>query len=740
MKKIMALAFALFFAVANAAAQNYASETIQQTVLKGHLEQTVIAGENIETIRILYENTGFAENYDPEYKEGSTKLTDNFGLTKRWTKGPICEISGQMRDDIVAGTYNAYIVVKDKDGKFFKTELTFIVEEKPLPPISLELSNRSGEADQNVEAGKTITPIVFDYEGITSYSVSGLPSGLAYNIDEANKKILITGTVDKDIMSGDYEYKVTVENDAGGTASQTGKISVTGGEGKTDIEIFENETQKVVAGNEIKPVVFLFKNVRVDENLSSFNTSEGSLKGTFNYSVNGNKLTVSGTVDENMQDGSYSIKIIVKGENNCDTAFASVEVTHKPVVTKVTILENASQKVTEGDSIKPIVFYREHALRTEMSNFPGGYRPITSGDTVTIIGLIQEGSSGLHNFVLSVFGPDNQASAKATIEVIPGTMAFDLVEGSDNQTVVAGQDITPIVYQYKHVKKIDGKGIPKNLKVEQDKEKKQVKISGAVDSKSAAHEYAYSFELTDFYGETMTVTGKVNVVTSIDDISSSSKVSSSSNSVASSSSAKPTSSSVQVSSSSATPSSSSVKSSSSVAQSSSSIKTSSSSAKSSSSIASSSAVSSSSAKPASSSAQASSSSAKPSSSSAKSSSSVDSTSSSSVQNDKTSSSSKAKSSSSKAKSSSSKNDKDAIVTVAMSPIQFSYANNELTVTIPTSTMVRVQVFDLTGHLVESLAESMVGSKSYSLAHLNRGSYLVRVESGSQVRSARIVVK
>ena len=110
MKKIMALAFALFFAV-TAAAQNYASETIQQTVLKGHLEQTVIAGENIETIQILYENTGFAENYDPEYKEGSTKLTDNFGLTKRWTKGPICEISGQMRDDIVAGTYNAYIVV-----------------------------------------------------------------------------------------------------------------------------------------------------------------------------------------------------------------------------------------------------------------------------------------------------------------------------------------------------------------------------------------------------------------------------------------------------------------------------------------------------------------------------------------------------------------------------------------------------------------------------------------------------
>ena len=126
---MISLAMFLFFAVV-AAAQNYTSQKINQIVVEGKLEQTVFAGENIETIRILYENTGFGENYDPEYKEGSTKLTDNFGLTKRWTKGSICEISGQMRKDIAAGTYNAYIVVNDKDGKFFKTELTFIVEKK----------------------------------------------------------------------------------------------------------------------------------------------------------------------------------------------------------------------------------------------------------------------------------------------------------------------------------------------------------------------------------------------------------------------------------------------------------------------------------------------------------------------------------------------------------------------------------------------------------------------------------
>ena len=76
----------------------------------------------------------------------------------------------------------------------------------------------------------------------------------------------------------------------------------------------------------------------------------------------------------------------------------------------------------------------------------------------------------------------------------------------------------------------------------------------------------------------------------------------------------------------------------------------------------------------------------------------------------------------------------------MNSVKFGYANNALTVAVPTSSMVRVQVFDLTGHLVETFAEPVAGYKSFSLAHLNRGNYLVRVESIGMVRTARIAVK
>ncbi|SHM07725.1 T9SS type A sorting domain-containing protein [Fibrobacter sp. UWB7] len=692
MKKIMALAFALFFAVANAAETYVASEKITQQVLSGELTQTVYAGDEIKPITILYENTGLAEDAVPEYS--STNFLENFGLSKRWIKGPACEIAGEMRDDISAGTYTAFIVVKDADGKFAKTEFKFTVLEKE-ETLSLKWNKSSGDVNQEVTAGKSITPIVFDYEGLTSYSVSGLPSGLVKNIDEKKHKIMIVGSVNSDVMSGDYEYKVTVKNDQGDEKSLSGTIVVKSGKARTSIKLVsEKARQEVLAGNEIEPVVFEFANVHVDESLSSFKF-EGSLKGSFARSVEENKLTYSGTVDENLKGGLYTIRVIAIGENNNDTAFANVDVIHKSVVTSVSVVENETQTVTAGDSIEPIVFKVEHGSNLELTNFPGGYGLKKDGNTVTITGLVEENAKGPYEVVLTVTGADNNASAKATINVTPVELKFELVEGSDDQTVVAGEAITPIVYQYDHMLSAKGSGIPEDLKVEQDKEKKQVKIYGTVKSGMAAKEYVYTFEITDVHSEKTTVSGKINVLASTDN-SSSSVVSSSS----------------------------SAKSSSSVEESSSSVKSSSSSKKD----------------------DKSSSSSVKSSDSMSSSSSAKTQSSSSGKNDKSSSSS-AKSSSSSAKSSSSEKAESSssekttkIVTVAMNSVKFGYANNALTIAVPTSSMVRVQVFDLTGHLVETFAESVNGAKSISLAHLNKGNYLVRVESNSMVRIARIAVK
>ena len=78
--------------------------------------------------------------------------------------------------------------------------------------------------------------------------------------------------------------------------------------------------------------------------------------------------------------------------------------------------------------------------------------------------------------------------------------------------------------------------------------------------------------------------------------------------------------------------------------------------------------------------------------------------------------------------------------VAQNMLKFGYANNLLTVVQSSPAMVRVQVFDLNGQLVASSNEQIVGSKDFSLEPLDKGSYMVRIMSKYQSKTARIVVK
>ena len=83
---------------------------------------------------------------------------------------------------------------------------------------------------------------------------------------------------------------------------------------------------------------------------------------------------------------------------------------------------------------------------------------------------------------------------------------------------------------------------------------------------------------------------------------------------------------------------------------------------------------------------------------------------------------------------------EAIVAATQNGFKFGFANNELIVVQPSLSMVRVQVFDMIGHLVESFDDQVVGAKSYSLASLPQGTYMVRIASMRQTHSAKVIVK
>jgi len=688
MKKRISLAIAFFFATAAIAEEEYvASPIITEEVLSGKLEQTVTVGDNIEQTKIVYTKAKGALK-----TEGFSALGLSASCTANQSEKKVsCTVSGEIkRNLVVPTTIKPFILVEDDNGRVAITYFTFNLQARPTT-----LKVIKGETTQSVKAGESISDVEIEYAGIKSFIYSSSPAGIKVDKDSVKQILKISGKIDERVATGEYKYKVRgITQDEKDTLSVEITFKVTGK--PVSLTVSENATQKVVAGDSIKPVTFSFTGAN---DLKITKTPPGK----FSAMKDGESMTivVSGYIDENTKDGTYTIELEATDGDKMAKAQATVEVTHKVMETKVVVSKNASQTVTAGDSIKPIVFNVEHMSEiVELTGFPGSYEVIPDNNTVTVYGVLKEDAKGEYKITLKIKGTDNSATADATINVTPVKLKFDLIEGSANQTVVAGKDIVPMVYRYEHLKLVKGSGLPADLKMEQDPEKKQVKIYGTVDSESAAKEYVYSLELTDIYSEITTITGKINVVRAS---SSSSESTSSSSEKTVSSSSKETSSSSETtkpaSSSSETTSSSSEK-----TVSSSSEETSSSSETT---------------KPTSSSSE-----------KAKSSSSEKSKSSSST----------AESSSSSKKGKSSSSEKTAIIATVVPSFEFGFVNNELTVVLPKPAMLRVQVFDMMGHRVETFAESVVSSKSFNLAHLNMGNYVVRIESERYARTAKILVK
>ena len=77
--------------------------------------------------------------------------------------------------------------------------------------------------------------------------------------------------------------------------------------------------------------------------------------------------------------------------------------TRESVETKVTVVQNESQTLSPGDSIKPIVFQVENGSNPELTNFPGdGYGLAKNGGTVTVTGLVADNAKGPYELVLII--------------------------------------------------------------------------------------------------------------------------------------------------------------------------------------------------------------------------------------------------------------------------------------------------------------------------------------------------
>lgn len=557
----------------------------------------------------------------------------------------------------------------------------------------------SGDINQTVTAGEAIVPIVYKYKTLEVIDLSQQPKGVTVTYNAETSTVTVSGTPDESLQDHEYNYKLVLTASADEKLVVNGTITVKHKPAVTTLEITKNGTQDVTAGDDIKPIVLTFSNMRSEEFIDipkTFSTKTDNDKKT---------ITISGTIPENNNDQVYTITIIAHGLDNDATVKVTINVHRKPLVTKLTLESGkTSQTVKAGESIEPVVFKFENATELEdVVGLPNGKFSLTPDNTkktLTLSGTVGElTEAGQYTATIGVKGLDNDASATVTITVEQQPATVTLSSGKETQTVEIGESIEPLVFKYAYTKKVNVSGnIPDGVEVSSDKESKTVTLSGKINDKNIAGEYEISVNVE---GVANTASAKAKIIVKAKEESSSSATSSSS--VASSSSTQ------------------TIASSSSVASSSSSVKSSSSTQTT---------ASSSSVNKEKSSSSAESSNSTESSSSVKSSSSEKATSSSSSKNDKKSSSSKAKSSSSKKGS--------AIELAKCSPLNFSYANNELTVTLANASTVHVQIFDMMGHLLDT--HELHSSASINLGHLPRGTMLVRISNKSFDKTSRIVIK
>ena len=81
------------------------------------------------------------------------------------------------------------------------------------------------------------------------------------------------------------------------------------------------------------------------------------------------------------------------------------------------------------------------------------------------------------------------------------------------------------------------------------------------------------------------------------------------------------------------------------------------------------------------------------------------------------------------------------VRIVTSSIRLGVQGNNLSVNLDKAGSVRVQIFDLMGHAVSNTTESMnAGANTVSLEKMSKGSYIVRVVRGSEVKAARVTIR
>ena len=339
----------------------------------------------------------------------------------------------------------------------------------------------SGNANQTIAEGQSITDIIGSFSSSCSYTLtantSGLPSGLTSTFN--SNQLLIGGT--PNTGPGTYTYQVAIYDippsgqtssliTVGGTisiiASSTNATSCT----QASISLVSGSpNQNINLGSAIGNVTWgLSTDCPPDSNGVPLNSSASGLPPGVNYNFSGQnqQILLSGTPS---QVGTYTYNIVYYNGQQLSGSSVTASVTGIIAISSVpsctvgsSILSGSiSQVVNAGSPITSIVYQLNSSncagsfTNINASGLPPGVSASldSSNDQVTVSGTPSSQTSGTYNYTISFENSNNgsavSSSVSGSIIVNPVcTVSGSITSGNANQTITEGQSITDIIASF----------------------------------------------------------------------------------------------------------------------------------------------------------------------------------------------------------------------------------------------------------------------------------------------------
>ena len=299
----------------------------------------------------------------------------------------------------------------------------------------------SGNANQTVIAGDSINPIVYRYnDNVTGLKLSGLPTGFAGVLDSSARTYSIKGASEESLRDHEFTYTVAVTGVDSNTTA-TGKITIKHKPVTTSIEVVENATQTVVAGDSILPIVFRYQYL---DSIAASGLPEGTINLQMDKSTK--TITLAGAVKETLRDHEYTLKLDIFGPDNNASATAKVMVvapkSSSSVESSSSVVSSSSEASSSSEEVSSSSAESSSSVESSSSEISSSSvessssQPKSSSSSVASSSSVPESSSS-----------EPESSSSSVEESSSSTNVEVLVVGSVEQFAVPNGKFEEIVFR-----------------------------------------------------------------------------------------------------------------------------------------------------------------------------------------------------------------------------------------------------------------------------------------------------